>query len=121
MVGIGMDIIEIERIRKALERRPKLKKRIFSEEEIAYCRQKANPFPSLAARFAAKEAALKAMGVGLGACSLCDIYIYISEGGVPNLRVRNSAASLAFEKGIKEFKVTLTHSKDNAAATVIAL
>jgi holo-[acyl-carrier protein] synthase len=121
MFGIGMDIIEIKRIKQALTRRPKLEKRIFAKEEIAYCRQKSNPFPSFAARFAAKEAVLKAMGVGIGACALEDIIICSEPSGAPGIYLRVSAARLAEAKGIKEFKVTLTHSKEYAAATVIAI
>lgn len=121
MIGIGMDIIEIERIKQALTRRPKLEQRIFAEEEIKYCRQKSNPFPSLAARFAAKEAVLKAMGVGIGACALEDIVIGSKPSGAPTIYLQNGAAKLAEAKGIREFKITLTHSKEYAAATAVAI
>jgi holo-[acyl-carrier protein] synthase len=121
MIEIGMDIIEIERIKQALRRRPNLEQRIFAREEIDYCRQKSNPFPSFAARFAAKEAVLKAMGVGIGACALEDIVIGSKASGAPTVYLKNSAAKLASAQGIREFKITLTHSKEYAAATALAL
>lgn len=121
MIGIGMDIVEIKRIEQALRRRPRLEQKIFAQEERDYCRQKAHPFPSFAARFAAKEAVLKAMGVGIGACALKDILICSETSGAPQVCLKESAARLAATKGIKEFKVTLTHSKEYAAATVIAI
>jgi len=121
MIGIGMDIVEIKRVKQALVRHPKLEEKIFTQEERDYCRQKANPFPSFAVRFAAKEAVFKAMGVGIGACSLQDVFILTEPGGAPRVRLKGSAVKLAAARGITEFKVTLTHTKEYAAATVIAI
>lgn len=120
VLGIGVDIIEIERVRNALERRPALEQRLFTPAEIKYCRQKANPYPSLAARFAAKEAVLKAMGVGLGSCTWHDIIIEVNSSGAPEVKLTGRAAALAASLGISEFMLSLSHAKLNAVAYVLA-
>jgi len=121
MFGLGMDIIEIKRIEQALTRRPKLEQRLFAKEERDYCWQRPDPFSSFAARFAAKEAVLKAMEEGIGSCALKDIIIRLKPSGAPLICLRENAARLAAEKGIKEIKITLTHSKEYAAATAVAI
>ena len=117
MTGIGIDLIEIERLERAIERRPRLADRVFSAAELAQSRDKARPGRHLAARFAAKEAALKALG--LGGLRLHEVEV---EGGgdePPTLRLHGEAAAAAAREGV-ELQVSLTHSRDMAAAVVRA-
>lgn len=113
----GIDLIEIARVESALERRPGLADRIFSPGELAFAAGRARPGRHLAARFAAKEAALKALG--LGGLRLHEVEV---EGGgdePPRLSLSGSAATAARERGI-ELDVSLTHSRELAAAVVVA-
>ena len=117
MPGIGVDLIEIERIERAIERRPRLAERIFSPTELEHARGRARPARHLAARFAAKEAALKALG--LGGLRLHEVEV---EGGgdrPPRLRLHGEAAAVAEREGL-ELSVSLTHSRELAAAVVRA-
>ena len=113
--GIGIDLIEIERIERALERRPRLAERLFTEDELAYARSRGRPGRHLAARFAAKEAAIKALG-GRGIAPR-EIEVVGSEP--PRLVLHGRAADLAAEEGV-ELAVSLTHSRELAAASVLA-
>lgn len=116
---IGMDIIEIDRIEKALARRRRLQERLFSPGEIAYCLGKGRPAASFAARFAAKEAVRKSCG-GDQAAPWREIEI-LSEGGKPRVRLSGSAAQIAGRLGIKDFLVSLTHCKTYACAVAVAI
>ena len=111
--GLGIDLIEIERIERALERRPRLADRLFTEGELASARARRRPGRHLAARFAAKEAAIKALG-GRGVAPR-DIEVVGSEP--PRLELHGRAAELAAECGL-ELSVSLTHSRELAAAVV---
>jgi holo-[acyl-carrier protein] synthase len=114
---IGIDLIEIERLELALKRRPGLAERVFSEAELSYSARRARPARHLAARFAAKEAALKALGIG--GLRLHEVEV---EGGgeePPRLTLHGSAAEAA-ERGGLELSVSLTHSRELAAAVVAA-
>jgi len=113
--GIGIDLIEISRIERALERQPGLADRLFQPEELAYARSGSRPAQHLAARFAAKEAAVKALGAG----SIAFREIEVVAGEPPTLRLHGKAASVARERGIK-LGVSLTHSRELAAAVVRA-
>ena len=117
MTGVGIDLLEIERLERALERRPRLAERLFRPAELEYARSRRHPAQHLAARFAAKEAALKALGIG--GLGLRDVEV---EGGghePPRLRLHGRAAAAAAEAGL-ELSVSLTHSRDLAAAVVQA-
>jgi holo-[acyl-carrier protein] synthase len=114
--GVGIDLIEIERLERALERRPRLAERLFTDAELAHSRPRFRPGRHLAARFAAKEAAIKALGTPVAAREV------EVEGGAreaPRLRLHGRAAALAEERGI-ELHVSLTHSGETAAAVVVA-
>ncbi|HLI24992.1 MAG TPA: holo-ACP synthase, partial [Acidimicrobiales bacterium] len=87
LVGIGIDEVEVARFGRLLQRRPRLADRLFTAGEREYCRGLANPVPSLAARFAAKEAVMKALGVGLGAFAWHDVEVLRQPGGRPVLSV----------------------------------
>jgi holo-[acyl-carrier protein] synthase len=112
--GLGIDLIEIERVEAALQRRPRLAQRLFRDEELAACAVRARPGRHLAARFAAKEAAIKALG---GGCSPRDIEVH--GDGAPALRLHGRAADLARLHGL-ELAVSMTHSRGSAAAVVVA-
>jgi len=118
--GIGVDAVDIARFRAALERTPSMRQRIFVGEELAYVEPHADPVPSLAVRFAAREAVMKAMGVGLGAFDFHDVWVRRADSGEPSLCVEGRAAALADERGIDRWHLSLTHSDSMAVAYVVA-
>src|SRR6202035_2781677 len=95
MIGLGIDAVDIDRFRQVLARRPGLAQRLFTVGERSYAARLADPAPSLAARFAAKEATMKALGVGLGAFRWWDVEVQRSKEGRPSLILRGDAAALA--------------------------
>ena len=117
MVGIGIDAVEIERFRRLLDRRPAMVTRLFTPDE----RTAGSGVPGLAARFAAKEATMKALGVGLGAFRFHDVEVVRLESGAPELRVSGAAETLAAARGVRGWKVSLTHTSSVAEAVVVAL
>jgi holo-[acyl-carrier protein] synthase len=121
LIGLGIDAIDIGRFRAVLARRPALAARLFTDDERAYARRRADPAPSLAARFAAKEAAMKALGVGLGAFGWKDVEVVTSVAGRPSLSVHGAAAALAGDQGVEKWQVSLTHTESFAQAVVAAL
>ncbi len=114
MQRLGIDRIEIERIERALARRPRLAERLFRPGELAYAAGMARPGRHLAARFAAKEAAIKALG---GGCGPRDIEVVGSEP--PALALHGRAREQADEGGL-DLAVSLTHSRETAAAVVVS-
>jgi holo-[acyl-carrier protein] synthase len=114
--AIGIDLLEIERLEVALARRPRLAARLFTESELADARTRHRPGRHLAARFAAKEAAIKALGTSVPAR---DVEVEGGGDASPRLRLHGRAAALAEERGL-ELHVSLTHSRDMAAAVVLA-
>lgn len=120
MIGIGVDVVDIERFRRSLERTPSMRTRLFTAVELAYVAPKADPVPSLAARFAAREAVMKALGLGLGAFGFHDVWVERTEAGVPSLALAGSAAQIAEQAGVRRWHVSLTHSDLVAVAYVIA-
>jgi holo-[acyl-carrier protein] synthase len=121
VIGIGIDAVDIGRFRTVLGRRPGLAERLFTTGERAYAAGQSDPAPSLAVRFAAKEAVMKALGVGLGAFRWTDVEVVRLAGGQPTLRVTGGAAALAAEQGIGQWLVSLTHTSPTAMAMVAAL
>jgi len=118
--GIGIDLVDIERFRRSLERTPSMRTRLFTSIELDYVAPKADPVPSLAARFAAREAVMKALGVGLGAFGFHDVWVERAASGMPSLVVTAAAADLASAAGVTTWHLSLTHSDHVAAAYVIA-
>jgi holo-[acyl-carrier protein] synthase len=113
--GVGIDLLEIERLERTLERRPRLAERVFTDAELGYANERPRPGRHLAARFAAKEAAVKALGVGpLGLKE-----IEVVEGPPPTLRLAGRAARAARDQGV-ELGVSLSHSREMAVAVVVA-
>lgn len=121
VVGLGVDLVDIDRIRGVIERQPRFVDRTYTEAEAAYCAARKVPWERYAARFAAKEAVMKAMGVGLGAVDLVEIEVVRAESGQPSIRLTGRAAALAAERGIIGWHLSLSHARDLAQATAIAL
>ena len=112
--SVGIDLIEIERVERALARRPRLAERLFRPEELAYAAARRRPGRHLAARFAAQEAAIKALG---GGCAPRDIEVRAGEP--PTLLLHGRAQEAAADRDL-ELAVSLTHSRETAAAVVLA-
>ena len=121
VIGIGTDLVEVERFRLALTRRPTLAERLVSDDERAYAARFRDPTKSLAARFGAKEAVMKAMGVGLWKFALRDVEVVKHRSGEPFLALHDKAAALAQERGVREWRLTLTHTDSMALAIALAL
>ena len=121
VIGIGLDLVEVSRIRDLLERHgDRFKDRTFTVGEIAYCDKCADPAMHYAARFAAKEAGAKALGTGFAdGVSWKDIEVMRAENGAPALVFHGGAATLAKSKGVTNALVSLSHTKDTAAAQVV--
>lgn len=120
IVGIGTDVIEIERFRTILRDRPRMIDRLFTDHERAIAEARREPARPFAARFAAKEAAMKAMGVGLGEVGFRELEVVRADSGAPSLVVSGSAARLADSLGIVRWHLSLSHSDLVAQAYVIA-
>jgi len=119
MLRIGVDMVEIERIRQAMDRHgERFFARFFTAAERAQSRD--NP-ARLAARFAAKEAVSKALGTGIGDICWIDIEVRSDDGGQPRLHLSNEAARLAAEMGLHDWQVSLSHTQEYAIAFVVAL
>ena len=117
MLCTGVDIIEIQRIRWVLERwGDRFLRRIYTDGEIAYCRGRA---PNLAARFAAKEAGMKALGTGVRGVGWKDIEVGRRKGGAPFIQLHGRALLRAEVLGVKELSLSLSHSRDYAVAFVV--
>jgi holo-[acyl-carrier protein] synthase len=120
--GIGVDLAQIPRLRRVVERwDDRFLRRVFTDEEIAYCRRRRDPVPHLAARFAAKEAALKALGTGWGrGAAFTDVEVLGGGRTAPRLSLHGTAARLAAEQRL-HLEVSLSHDGDLALAVVLAV
>lgn len=121
MLGIGTDLVDIDRFRAVLQRTPGMSDRLFCAGERAYADGSGDPARPLAARFAAKEALLKSLGVGLGAMRFAEIEVIRHEDGRPELVLHGEAAEFARQKGAKRFLVSMSHTDTLAQAVVVAL
>jgi holo-[acyl-carrier protein] synthase len=121
VVGVGVDLCDVDRIRRTLARTPGFADRVFTEAEQDYCRRRHDPAERFAARFAAKEAVLKALGAGLGACALRDIEVTRAGSGAPALALHGGAATLAADRGVTAWHISLTHTASMAEAVVVAV
>ena len=120
LLWIGTDVVDLDRFRLSLRRTPGMVDRVFTEGERAYALRKRDPTERFAARFAVKEATMKALGVGLGAFKFHDVEVVKARSGEPSLALRGRAVELADRRGITEWKVSITHSDLIALAVVIA-
>ena len=116
--GIGIDLVAIPRIRQVMERwQERFLKRIFTDYEIAYCRARRDPVPHFAARFAAKEAGLKALGTGLSlGVSWRELEVRRQRGGPPVLILRGRSREIALARGADRMLLALSHDGDYAIA-----
>ena len=123
VIALGLDLVEVSRIRDLLGRHgERFKERMFSAAEQDYCENQAEPSMHYAARFAAKEAVAKALGTGFAeGVGWSDIEVLRADNGQPSIALHQGAAERARQLGIAQVLVTLTHTKDAAAASVVAL
>lgn len=121
IIGVGTDIVEIDRVKLAVERSGRrFLERVYTPAEIAYCEARRDRISSYAARFAAKEAALKAIGSGLAGCRWVDVEVSRSQGSPPGILLHGAAAALAAKRGIGSLHISLSHSRKFAVAFVVA-
>ncbi len=118
---IGIDIVEVPRFRELLERRPRIAERLFTAGERAYAGGRADPTERLAARFAAKEAAMKALGAGFGDVAFRDIEVVRAGSGQVGLRLSGRAATRARDAGVAGWHLSLSHTADLAVAVAVAV
>lgn len=119
VLGVGIDVVDIERFRTVLGRRPSLADRLFTADELAYARAAVDHVPRLAARFAAKEAVMKALGVGIGAFAFRDVEVVREAGGAPLLAIDGDALDLATDLGAVRWHLSLAHSETVATAIAV--
>jgi holo-[acyl-carrier protein] synthase len=114
--GVGIDLLEIDRLERALARHPRLAERLFTDGERAYAASRPRPAQHLAGRFCAKESVAKALG--LPAWNFRDVEV-VATGGPPEVRLHGAAAERARALGV-HVSISITHSRQNAAAVAIA-
>ncbi|SDK73479.1 holo-ACP synthase [Streptomyces indicus] len=119
IIGVGIDVAEIERFRASLERTPSLARRLFVDSELYLPSGERRGHASLAARFAAKEALAKALGAPAG-LHWTDAEVYVEESGQPRLRVTGTVEARAVALGVRGWHVSLSHDAGIASAVVIA-
>jgi holo-[acyl-carrier protein] synthase len=121
IIGIGVDLIEVDRVAQLLTRHPERgKDRLYTESEIAYCGCSRRPAESFAARFAAKEAFFKAIGTGWGTGGEWrEVEVRTGELGAPSLELHGKAAQIAADRGVQRVHLTLTHTGGMACAFVV--
>ena len=118
MLTTGVDIIEIPRIKQTFDRYgERFLKRVFTPDEITYCRGRA---PNLAGRFAAKEATMKALGTGVRGVSWKDIEVIRAESGAPSVKLHGRAKARAERLQVVEISLSISHSREFAVAVVVA-
>jgi holo-[acyl-carrier protein] synthase len=120
IVGIGVDLVEVERVRGLLERRPSFGERVFTPQELARCEAAADPALCLASRWAAREAAVKALG-GVSGASWHDIRVEADGDGRPTIALEGTARERASEIGAADVLVSISHERSVAAAFCVAV
>jgi holo-[acyl-carrier protein] synthase len=121
IVGMGIDIAEVPRIRAVIEaQRERFLRRVYTLEEVAYCEQFKNKYERYAGRFAVKEAAMKALGTGWSrGVRWVDVEVVRQRGGRPTVTLKGEAKKLAERMGVKNIAVSITHTAEQAFAQVI--
>lgn len=121
-VGLGVDIVEIARVKRILQRTPNFRERVFSEDERAYCDATANPEVHYATRFAAKEAVVKALGTGFSCgIGVRDIEVRRNTKGRPYVVLHGRAKEIAAEQGVRELPLSLSFTHTDAVACAMAI
>jgi len=121
IIGLGVDITEVPRIQAAIEGRgQRFLDRVFTPNEIAYCERFKNKFERYAGRFAAKEAAMKALGTGWRrGIRWVDLEVVREQSGRPSMSLAGEAAKIAAQLGVKRISLSITHTESEALAQVI--
>lgn len=120
ILGIGVDMVEIRRIKRLYDKNPsRALERIYGDEEREYLKTKKNLYPHLAARFCAKEAFSKALGTGIGKISLKDFQVINEPSGSPRAIVRGKARELLDDMGDYRVHVSLSHTEEMAVSYVL--
>lgn len=121
-VGLGMDIVEIERMKSVLSRRPRFAEQVFSPAEREFCAKKASPAIHYALRFAAKEAVAKAFGAEFSDCVAVDeIEVEYPKNGKPAVNLTGGALEIAREQGIRDLSLSMSYTHTDAVACVMAV
>ena len=120
IVGIGVDLVDVERVKSILGRRSTFAERVFTPDEIAYCDRQASPAECYAARWAAREACRKALG-GIREMRWHDVRVERAPSGAPRLALEGSSLARAQALGVREVMVALTHERRMAAAFCVAV
>jgi holo-[acyl-carrier protein] synthase len=120
VIGVGIDAVDVDRFRAILGRRRGFAERVFTAAERAEAAARHDPVPGLAARFAAKEAVMKSLSVGLGAFDFADVEVVRGDGGAPALSVTGRAATLAGARAVGGWHISLTHTASVAMAVAVA-
>jgi holo-[acyl-carrier protein] synthase len=120
IVGIGVDVVEVERIRRLFDTRPGFRDRVFTSSEIVDCQSEADPIPCYAARWAAREAATKALG-GIPGLDWQEIAVRRGPDGDPRLALDGKARARAEQVGADDILISLSHEKSVAAAFCVAV
>ncbi|MFO7952606.1 MAG: holo-ACP synthase [Bacillota bacterium] len=121
LLGVGVDLVAVNRIKKVYGKFPeRFLSRLFTEREKAQFQEKGAPMASLAARFAAKEAVLKAIGCGIGPAAMREVEIFAPAGKQPEVKLSGIAAKLAEERKITAVTISLTHEAPFACAIAAA-
>ena len=121
-ISIGVDIVEVPRVERLIRRYERVEARLFTEPEIDYCRGRRRCYEHMAARFAAKEAVLKALGTGLSrGMRWTDVEVLNEDGGRPYVRLRGGVAAWAERLGVQQLEVSLSHTSGLALAQALAI
>jgi holo-[acyl-carrier protein] synthase len=120
VVGLGVDLVDVERVARILQRRSTFVRRVFTPKEIEYCERQANPAESFAARWAAREACRKALG-GIRNMRWHDVRVDRAPSGAPRLVLEGTSRARADSLGVSEVMVALTHERRMAAAFCVAV
>jgi holo-[acyl-carrier protein] synthase len=118
--GIGTDIIEIDRVKKALQRNPKILNRLFTDYEIAYFNSRNMNIQHIAGSFSAKEAVVKSLGTGISGFGWKDVELLRGSAGKPMVKLYNKAKEIAAKNKIGAIFISISHSQSHAMATAVA-
>ena len=122
LAGVGVDILEIARMERAMARTPAFTRRMFTDEARAYCERRARPAQHYAGRFAAREAVLKALGCGFSrGVGMRDVSVTLDEAGRPQAVLTGRVAQIAAEQGVLEVAISISFTHDVAVANAVAV
>ena len=121
-LGLGVDVVEVEHMKKIMSRTPSFTKKMFSDAEVKYCEAKTEPAIHFAARFAAKEAVLKALNVGFSnGVGYRDVEVKTKKGGMPIAVLHNRAKERAEDLGVVDIPISISHTKTESICVAIAI